>query len=111
MPAISVVMITLNEAHAVGKVIRDIQAAVAGLDAEILLVDSSKDRTPEIAEAAGARVVRQFPPQGYGHAMARALSESRGGFYPSGGVSGQSRNRGRRTSSVHSRCQPHPQYG
>ncbi len=78
MAAITVAMITLNEQAAVGKVIADIQAATVGLDVEILVVDSSKDRTPEIAAAAGARVVRQFPPQGYGRAMARALSEGRG---------------------------------
>ena len=59
-------MISMNEQEAVGKVIADIQAATAGRDVEILVVDSSKDRTPEIAAAAGARVVRQFPPQGYG---------------------------------------------
>jgi len=78
MPSITVAMITLNEEQAVGKVIAEIQSAVAGLDAEILVVDSSKDRTPEIAAAAGARVVRQFPPQGYGRAMGRALSEGLG---------------------------------
>jgi glycosyltransferase involved in cell wall biosynthesis len=78
MPAITVAMITLNEEKAVGKVIADIQAATAGLDVEILVVDSSKDRTPEIAAAAGARVLRQFPPQGYGRAMGRALSEGHG---------------------------------
>ena len=78
MASITVAMITLNEQEAVGKVIADIQAATTGLDVEILVVDSSKDRTPEIAEAAGARVVRQFPPQGYGRAMARALAEGRG---------------------------------
>ena len=75
---ISVAMISMNEENAVRKVIEDIKTAVAGLDAEILVVDSSKDRTPEIAAAAGARVVRQFPPQGYGRAMGRALSEGLG---------------------------------
>jgi glycosyltransferase involved in cell wall biosynthesis len=78
MPQITVAMITMNEEQAVGKVIADIRAATKGLDVEILVVDSSKDRTPEIATAAGARVVRQFPPQGYGRAMGRALSEGRG---------------------------------
>jgi glycosyltransferase involved in cell wall biosynthesis len=78
MPLVTVAMITLNEEQAVGKVIAEIQAAITGLDTEILVVDSSRDRTPEIAAAAGARVVRQFPPQGYGRAMARALSEARG---------------------------------
>ena len=78
MPQITVAMITLNEEKAVGKVIADIQAATKGLDVEILVVDSSKDRTPEIAAAGGARVVRQFPPQGYGRAMDRALREGFG---------------------------------
>ena len=78
MPSITVAMISMNEENAVRKVVEDIKAVIAGLDAEILVVDSSKDRTPEIAAAAGARVVRQFPPQGYGRAMGRALSEGRG---------------------------------
>lgn len=64
---VSVAMITMNEQDAIGKVIADIRLAVP--DAEILIVDSSKDRTPEIAEALGVRVIRQFPPKGYGPAM------------------------------------------
>ena len=43
-----------------------------------MIVDSSRDRTPEIARQLGARVIRQFPPQGYGRAMARVLQECRG---------------------------------
>lgn len=78
MPAVTVAMITLNEEAAVGKVINDIKAAISGLDAEILVVDSSRDKTPEIAVELGARVVRQFPPQGYGRAMMRALTEAQG---------------------------------
>ncbi|MES2218902.1 MAG: glycosyltransferase family 2 protein [Pseudomonadota bacterium] len=68
---ISVVMITRNEEGSVGTVIKDIQACVP--DAEIVIVDSSKDQTPEIAAALGATVIRQFPPQGYGPAMEKAL--------------------------------------
>ncbi len=71
-------MITLNEEAAVGKVIDEIRAALGTADAEILVVDSSSDRTPAIAEEKGARVVRQFPPRGYGRAMMRALEEARG---------------------------------
>jgi glycosyltransferase involved in cell wall biosynthesis len=78
MPEITVAMITLNEEKAVGKVIEEIKQAVAGRDVEILLIDSSRDATPEIAQSKGARVVRQFPPEGYGRAMGRALSEARG---------------------------------
>ena len=69
-------MISMNEEKAVGQVIADIRAHAP--DAEILLVDSSKDRTPEIAEQAGARVIRQFPPQGYGKAMEIALRSGTG---------------------------------
>ncbi len=73
---ISVVMITMNEEKAVGKVIADIQAAVPG--AEILIVDSSKDATADIAQSMGARVIRQFPPRGYGRAMDLALRSFKG---------------------------------
>src|SRR5215469_12177338 len=75
---ISVAMISMNEEKAVAAVIQDIRAALADREHEIVIVDSSKDRTPEIAEGLGARVIRQFPPRGYGNAMARVLKESRG---------------------------------
>jgi len=75
---ISVAMITMNEEQAVAQVIADIRAALGEREHEIVIVDSSKDRTPEIAGELGARVIRQFPPQGYGRAMARVLKESRG---------------------------------
>jgi glycosyltransferase involved in cell wall biosynthesis len=73
---LTVSMITMNEEGAVAKVIRDIQRVAP--DAEILLVDSSKDRTAEIAEELGCRVIKQFPPQGYGPAMDRAVREGSG---------------------------------
>ncbi len=71
MHGITVAMITMNEASSVAKVIKDIQAIVP--EAEILIVDSSKDNTPMIAKACGAKVITQFPPQGYGPAMTCAL--------------------------------------
>ena len=92
---ISVAMISMNEEKAVGGVISDIRSALRGRDHEIVIVDSSRDATPEIAERLGARVICQFPPQGYGHAMARVLRESRGdvvvtmdcdGTYPAGQI-------------------------
>jgi len=73
---LTVSMITMNEEGAVAKVVSDIRKVVP--DAEILLVDSSKDRTAEIAEELGCRVIRQFPPQGYGPAMDRAVREASG---------------------------------
>ncbi|MBA2474566.1 MAG: glycosyltransferase family 2 protein [Actinobacteria bacterium] len=76
MSDLTVAMITLNEENAVGKVVRSIQAVVP--DAEILIVDSSTDSTAEIASELGAHVIKQFPPIGYGPAMALALRSGSG---------------------------------
>jgi len=73
---LTVSMITMNEEGAVAKVVHDIRSVAP--DAEILLVDSSKDRTAEIAQELGCRVIKQFPPQGYGPAMDRAVREAAG---------------------------------
>jgi glycosyltransferase involved in cell wall biosynthesis len=73
---LTVSMITMNEEKAVAKVIHDIRRVAP--DAEVLLVDSSKDRTAEIAQELGARIIKQFPPQGYGPAMDRAVREAHG---------------------------------
>src|SRR5438128_2691601 len=75
MPTVSVVMISMNEEHAVAGVIADIRRAVP--EGEVVLVDSSTDRTAEIAEGAGARVIKQVPPRGYGPAMEAALRAAR----------------------------------
>src|SRR5688572_23487596 len=73
---LTVAMITMNEAGAVGQVIRDIRRIVP--EAEILLVDSSRDETATIAQGLGAHVIRQFPPKGYGPAMDLALRSAGG---------------------------------
>ncbi len=73
---LTVAMITMNEEQAIAKVVVDIRRVVP--DAEILVIDSSKDQTAEIAASLGCRVVRQFPPRGYGPAMDRALREGSG---------------------------------
>jgi len=73
---LTVSMITMNEERAVTKVVHDIRRVVP--DAEILLVDSSKDSTAEIARGLGCRVIKQFPPEGYGPAMDRAVREASG---------------------------------
>ena len=76
---LTVSMITMNEEGAVAKVIHDIRRVAP--DAEILLVDSSKAPPAEIAEELGARVIKQFPPQGYGPAMNRAVREAHGDVF------------------------------
>lgn len=73
---VTVSMITLNEERAVAKVVDDIRRVAP--DAEIFLVDSSRDRTAEIATDLGCRVFKQFPPKGYGPAMDRAVRDARG---------------------------------
>lgn len=73
---VTVSMITLNEERAVAKVVADIRRVVP--DAEIFLVDSSRDQTAEIAQQLGCRVFKQFPPKGYGPAMDRAVRDASG---------------------------------
>jgi hypothetical protein len=72
--SLTVGMISMNEENAVGGVIDDIKKHAP--DAKVLLVDSSKDRTAEIAQERGADVIKQFPPKGYGPAMTRLLYEA-----------------------------------
>ncbi len=73
---LTVSMISRNEEKAVGPVVDELRSVVP--EAEILLVDSSTDQTPAIAESKGARVLRQVPPRGYGPAMITALLEAQG---------------------------------
>ena len=68
---LSVVMGTYNEEAAIGTVLDDIDRVTDGR-AEVVCVDGSSDRTPEIAREHGARVIEQAP-QGYGVAVAAAL--------------------------------------
>ncbi len=73
---LTVAMITMNEERAIAKVLGDIRRVAP--NAEVLVVDSSRDRTAELAEALGARVIRQVPPRGYGPAMLAALKSANG---------------------------------
>jgi glycosyltransferase involved in cell wall biosynthesis len=51
----------------------------AGVEGEVIIVDSSSDRTPEIAAAHGARVIK-VPRRGLGRAYIDALPHIRGGY-------------------------------
>ncbi|QSG11992.1 Glycosyl transferase family 2 [Halapricum desulfuricans] len=68
---LAVVMGTYDEEAAIGTVLDDIERVTDGR-ASVVCVDSSSDRTPEIAREKGARVIEQEP-QGYGVAVERAL--------------------------------------
>jgi hypothetical protein len=72
--SLTVGMLTLNEEESVERMIDDIRAVAP--DAEIVLVDSSSDATPELAKKKGAHVVRQLPPRGHGPAMAALMYEA-----------------------------------
>ncbi len=72
-PDAAVVMISRNEEGAIAKVIEDVRYAVP--EAEVIVVDGSSDRTPEIAAAHGARVIRE-PGGGAANALVAALQAS-----------------------------------
>ena len=71
---LTVVMGTYNESDAITSVLTDIERVTDG-HADIVCVDSSDDRTPEIAREHGATVIEQ-PPRGYGYAVETALSRA-----------------------------------
>jgi glycosyltransferase involved in cell wall biosynthesis len=73
---VSVVMGTYNEEEAVGTVLSDVDRVTDGR-AEVVCVDGSDDRTPDIAREHGARVVEQEP-RGYGVAVREALFQASG---------------------------------
>ena len=69
-PFVSVIIAALNEEEAIANVINSVPRNLAD---EILVVDNgSKDRTAEIAEAAGARIITE-PMPGYGRAFRAGL--------------------------------------
>jgi len=68
---LTVVMGTYNEEAAIETVLGDVDRETDGR-ANVICVDSSTDRTPELARDAGARVIEQEP-QGYGVAVRTAL--------------------------------------
>lgn len=78
-PKISVVMASFNEEKAIGKMIEEIKKYTKEYDTEILVVDSSKDKTPEIAKKNGARVIWQEP-KGHGIALRTAINEAKGDY-------------------------------
>src|SRR5262245_62169046 len=79
---LSVVMPCLNEERTVGicveKAVRTMNSL--GIRGEVVVVDNgSSDRSIEIAEGAGARVVRHHL-RGYGNALRRGFDEARGRY-------------------------------
>lgn len=80
-PVISVVMPTLNEEEGIAECIERVKTAFFELDllGEVIISDSSTDRTPEIARQHGAVVVKPDEP-GYGYAYRYAFERVRGDY-------------------------------
>ena len=76
----TVLLPCLNEEANIACVTDEIAAWIAGrgLNGEILVIDNgSSDRSAEVAEAHGAKVVREMR-RGYGHALRRGFAEAKG---------------------------------
>lgn len=80
-PSLTIVMPTLNEEKGITECMERAKTAIAelGVIAEIIVSDSSTDRTPEIARELGAIVVEPDEP-GYGNAYKYAFERARGKF-------------------------------
>ena len=71
MDSTMVLLPTLNEEISIKKTIDDIKYYAP--DCTIWVVDSSRDRTPEIAAETGARIVTTVPRRGKGYAVREAV--------------------------------------
>jgi len=78
---LSVILPTLNEEQTIETCIRKIQNVFKnqGINGEIIVTDSSTDKTPEIARSLGARVVHPKS-RGYGCAYMEAFTHVRGRY-------------------------------
>jgi glycosyltransferase involved in cell wall biosynthesis len=81
-PAVSVVIPCLNEEANIERCVRTAIDVMAehGIDGEVVVADNaSEDRSAELAEAAGARVVHE-PRRGYGSAYLAGFGAARGRY-------------------------------
>jgi glycosyltransferase involved in cell wall biosynthesis len=81
-PHISIVIPCLNESATVAACVHVARDALADLDehGEVIVVDNgSSDGSPELAEAAGARVLRE-PRRGYGRAYLTGFAAAHGDY-------------------------------
>ncbi|MDD1694076.1 MAG: glycosyltransferase family 2 protein [Methanoregula sp.] len=78
---ISVILPTLNEEHTIADCIRKIQTVFrgTGMSGEIIVADSSTDRTAEIAQFLGANVIHPEK-SGYGNAYLAGFRYARGKY-------------------------------
>ena len=78
---VSIVVPCLNEVLVIGEFVDWCFEGLrrAGVSGEVLIIDSSTDRSPEIAEERGARVIR-VPKRGLGQAYLDAIPHIRGDY-------------------------------
>jgi glycosyltransferase involved in cell wall biosynthesis len=78
---VSVILPALDEEQTIGDCIHKIQSVFHQntISGEIIVADASSDRTPEIAAALGARVIRPEK-SGYGNAYLAAFKEAQGRY-------------------------------
>ncbi|MEM3827515.1 MAG: glycosyltransferase family 2 protein, partial [Candidatus Micrarchaeaceae archaeon] len=76
-PYISIIIPTMNERRSIAKTIKGIKDIMKGYDYEIIVVDTSKDKTPEIARRLGARVLT-YKKKGKGAALIYGFKQARG---------------------------------
>jgi len=78
---VSVILPTMNEEAAVAKIIHQIKETLdqIGTSYEIIVVDKSNDKTPEIARNLGAKVIRQKR-KGYGDAYLEGFKVAKGKY-------------------------------
>ncbi|NJK34009.1 MAG: glycosyltransferase family 2 protein [Oscillatoriales cyanobacterium SM2_2_1] len=82
VPLVSIVMPCLNEEEGIGACIEKIQSTLTehGIHGEIVVCDNgSTDRSVEIAESMGARVIHQ-PLRGYGNAYMMGFASAQGSY-------------------------------
>jgi glycosyltransferase involved in cell wall biosynthesis len=86
---VSIIIPCLNEESVIGSVIDDCLMGIktANVSGQILIVDSSTDRSPEIAESMGATVLR-VPRRGLGQAYLDSLAHIRGKYVIMGDADG-----------------------
>lgn len=80
MPAISIVMPSMNEEKTIGTCIEKAKGIFSyyGVEGEIIVVDNSSDSTPEIARSMGSKVIDSVI--GYGNAYITGLANATGDY-------------------------------
>ena len=79
-PRISVIIPTKNEEKSIRGVIEQTEAALEGVDHQIIVVDASTDETPTLAIRAGAELIKQVGNGGVGEALIQAFYWVKGDF-------------------------------